>query len=225
MRDLTKSMWGIVLIIIGLVLGLNALNITNINIFFDGWWTLFIIIPSIIGLFDEKEERTGNIIALVIGVAFLLASQNIIRFEIILKLIIPFILVAIGISLLFGNNIKNKVTEKIKNTNKDNLENIVATFAEQKINKNSENFKGASLDAVFGGITLDLRESNLEKETVIKASCIFGGIDILLPNDVNVKIKSTPIFGGITNKIRNNNESKKTVYIDAFAMFGGIDIK
>lgn len=225
MRDLTKSMWGIVLIIIGLVLGLNALNITNINIFFDGWWTLFIIIPSIIGLFDEKEERTGNIIALVIGVAFLLASQNIIRFEIILKLIIPFILVAIGISLLFGNNIKNKVTEKIKNTNKDNLENIVATFAEQKINKNSENFKGANLDAVFGGITLDLRESNLEKETIIKASCIFGGIDILLPNDVNVKIKSTPIFGGITNKIRNNNESKKTVYIDAFAMFGGIDIK
>lgn len=225
MNNLSKKIWGIIFVIVGIILGLNALEITQIDIFFDGWWTLFIIIPSLINLLNDKEDKTSNIIGLVIGVGLLLACQNIINFELILKLIIPFILVAIGISFLFKDSIQKKVTEKIKNTNKDNLENIVATFAEQKINKEEEEFKGANLDAVFGGITLDLRKANFEKETIIKASAIFGGIDILLPNDINVKVNATPIFGSVSNKLRNQKENKKTIYINAFCLFGGINIK
>ena len=33
MNYLSKSLWGIIFIIVGLILGLNALEITNINIF------------------------------------------------------------------------------------------------------------------------------------------------------------------------------------------------
>lgn len=63
MGNFSKMLWGIVLIALGIVIGLNALNITAINIFFRGWWTLFIIIPCLIGLFDSKSEgKTGNII-------------------------------------------------------------------------------------------------------------------------------------------------------------------
>lgn len=225
MNYLSKRLWGIVFILVGVVLGLNALELTNINIFFDGWWTLIIIVPCLINLFNEKEDKTSNIIGLVIGIGFLLAAQNIIDFTLILKLIIPFILVAIGLSFLFSDKLKKKVTEKIKTTNKEDLESIVATFTEQKINKDNEDFEGANLDAVFGGINLDLRKATFSKETVIKASCIFGGIDILLPDDVNVILKSTPIFGGVSNKLRHNKDNKKTVYIDAFCLFGGIDIK
>ena len=49
------------------VLGINALSIAYIDIFFDGWWTLFIIIPCFIGLFNDRD-RTGNLIGLVVGV-------------------------------------------------------------------------------------------------------------------------------------------------------------
>lgn len=225
MNQISKNLWGVIFIIVGVVLGLNALNITQINLFFKGWWTLFIIVPCFINLFDEKEGKTSNIIGLLIGIALLMACQDIIQFEIILKLMVPFILVAIGISFLFSNTLKGKITEKIKNLTPGNSENITATFAEQKINKEGEKFKSANLDAVFGGIVFDLSKAELEKETVIKASCIFGGIDILLPADVQVKVKSTPIFGGVSNKLRMNKESKKIVYIDAFCLFGGIDIK
>ncbi len=61
MKNFGNILWGIVLIIIGLIVGGNALGITNIDIFFDGWWTLFIIIPCFIGLFKERGEA-GNII-------------------------------------------------------------------------------------------------------------------------------------------------------------------
>ena len=51
-----NKIWGLILIAIGLVFGLNALEITNIDIFFDGWWTLFIIVPCFIGLITEREK-------------------------------------------------------------------------------------------------------------------------------------------------------------------------
>lgn len=224
MYKVRKYIWGFVLIAIGLIIGLNSLEITNINVFFDGWWTFIIIIPCFVGLFD-KENITGNLIGLVIGVALLLTTREVIRFDMIAKLIIPFILVSIGISMVFSEKIKSGITEKVKSVKKGELENIVATFAGQKVCKDSEEFKGANLDAVFGGITLDLRNANFEKESVINASSIFAGIDIILPTDVNVKVKCTPIFGGVSNKINNNNNNEKTIYVEAFCLFGGIDIK
>lgn len=222
---LSKKLWGVVFVGLGIVLGLNALGITNINIFFDGWWTLFIIVPSIIGLFDEKENRTSNLIGLFIGIILLLSCLDIISFEIIFKLIIPFIFVMIGLNFIFSDNLKKTVKEKFKNFNKNNLEYIVAFFSEQKINKDNENFKGCNLDVVFGDIDIDLRNAKIEEEVIIKASSIFGNIDIKLDDDVNVILKSVPIFGSVTNRIRNNKDNKKTIYIDAFCLFGGINIR
>ena len=41
MKDLSRILWGIVLVLLGIIWGLNATGVTNIDIFFDGWWTLF----------------------------------------------------------------------------------------------------------------------------------------------------------------------------------------
>lgn len=110
---ISNLLWGLFFVILGVILGLNALDITNINIFFDGWWTLFIIIPCFIDLFKD-EDKTGNIIGLVIGILLLLASNNLIDFDLIFKLMVPFILVMIGLSFIFKDTIKTKVKKEIK---------------------------------------------------------------------------------------------------------------
>jgi len=76
MKKLSSVIWGIVLIAGGAIFALNALNITNIDIFFDGWWTLFIIVPCAVGLFTERE-KTGNIIGIAVGIFLLLCCQDI----------------------------------------------------------------------------------------------------------------------------------------------------
>ena len=68
------------------------------------FWTLFIIVPCFIGMF-HKEDRTGNLIGLAIGIVLLLSCQNILDFGMVLKLIIPFILVVWGLSLIFKDTI------------------------------------------------------------------------------------------------------------------------
>lgn len=225
MNKTSNLLWGILLIVIGIIFGLNALDITDINIFFDGWWTLFIIIPCFIDLFKEKD-KTGNIIGLVIGISLLLASNNIIDFNLIWKLAFPIALVIIGLSLIFKDTISSKVKKEIKNLNKNNDKEYYATFGEQNLDFTNENFDGCNLNAVFGGIKCDLREAKIKKDVVINASAIFGGITIYVPNNVNVKVVSTPIFGGVSDeRTKKVTDSEITLYINATCMFGGLEIK
>ena len=225
MNRFSNFLWGLVLVAIGLILGLNALGITSINLFFRGWWTLFIIVPCFIGLF-KPNGKWGCFIGLLIGIFMLLAAQGILSFELIAKLMVPFILVAVGLGMIFNNFLTSSISKKIKSIDKNGLESYAATFAEQKIDKTNEEFKGANLDAVFGSIKLDLQKASINSDQVINSSSIFGGITILVPSNVNVKVKSTPIFGGVENKVgTNHTENVPTIYISAFCLFGGVNIK
>ena len=110
MKNLRNILWGIFFIIIGLIVAGNILDITDINLFFDGWWASLIIIGCSIGLITEKE-KTGNAIGLGLGIVFLLASRDILDIELVLQLLFPAALVCLGLFLVF----KEKIDTKRKN--------------------------------------------------------------------------------------------------------------
>lgn len=231
MKKFRNILWGVLLIILGLIFGGNALGITNIDIFFDGWWTLFIIVPCFIGLFNESE-KTGNVIGLLIGISLLLVCRDLLDFDLLIKLLVPVILVILGISIIFKDVIQGKVKneikkeiQKISEKHKQN-EEYCSTFSGQDIRFDGEVFKGAELTAVFGGINCDLTKAIIEEDVVINATAVFGGVDILVPNNVKVKIKSSSIFGGVSNKkVHSEEQDAKIIYVNAICLFGGVDIK
>ena len=225
MKNMRNILWGLIFIVVGIIFGLNALDITNIDIFFDGWWTLIIIIPSFIDLFKE-DKKISNIIGILIGVALLLCCQNILDFSIVLKLMLPVTLVIVGISFIFKDTINKKVKDEMKKINNKNNDEYCATFGGQNIDFSNEEFKGCNITAVFGGIELNLKDSIIKEDVIINTSSVFGGIDIIVPEDVKVKVTSTPIFGGASNERKNSkNDKAKIVYINATCIFGGVEIK
>ena len=231
MKNLESIVIGLILIAIGVIIGLNTLNITDINIFFDGWWTLFIIIPSIISLL-KFNSVASSLTWLTIGVVLLLCCQGILSFDLALELLLPIILIAMGLSFIFKNLIGNKVSEKIKEINNRNdvSEDYCSTFSSQNINIEGKAFEGTTLNAVFGGIKLDVSNAIIEKDIVINASSIFGGIDIIVPEGINIVVKSNSIFGGVDDKRRKAKTEKEnkdgvTIYVNATCLFGGVDIK
>lgn len=225
MKKLGDLLWGVVFIVLGVVIAINSLGIAKINVFFSGWWTLFIIIPCFIN-FIKGNSRMASFIGLVIGIALLLCAQNIITFSVIRKLTIPFIFVVIGLGFLFKDLFYSKINDKIKTLNKSNLKEYAATFGGNKVDMSNEVFEGVDLTAVFGGVELNLVGSIVKQDCIINATSVFGGITIKAPENINVKVKSTSIFGGVENKVKNKNaENTPTIYVNAFCMFGGVEIK
>ena len=61
MKRFGNLLWGLVFIAIGIIIAVNSLGIAKINIFFDGWWTLFIIVPCFIGLFKNEDKSLNRV--------------------------------------------------------------------------------------------------------------------------------------------------------------------
>ncbi len=225
MKKSKTILWGIVLILAGVLVALDVLDIAEINIFFSGWWTFIIIIPCVIGLFTERE-KTGNVIGILIGTVLLLCCQNVLSFSLMWKLLLPAIAIIIGIKMIF-NSIFGKADEVMENVHKNGgeVKSGCATFSGSNLNYDGEVFEGAELTAAFGGVKCDLRNAIIEKDCAIKVSATFGGIDILVPSNVNVKTNCNAIFGGVSNKTQLKKENTVTIYVSGTCMFGGVDIK
>lgn len=229
MKMVSNYIWGLFLILVGVVLGLNAFGITNINLFFDGWWTVFIIVPSLNGLI-KGEDRTGSLIGLIIGVFLLLSCQDVIDFSLFVKLFIPVILITIGLSIIFKDKAKDVVVKKIGKINAKEIDmehTYTSTFSEEKINLDNEKLENCAINSIFGSVSLDLRNAIIDEDILINNYVVFGGVTIKVPKDVNVVVKTTSIFGGVDNKTGRNKskENVKTIYIKGTILFGGIDIK
>ena len=230
MKNVKPIIWGIAIIALGVIFGGNALGLFELNVFFDGWWTLFIIVPSAIGLITEKE-KLSSLGFLVAGVILLLAAQNVFSYDIAWKVVLAVFLVMIGLGIIIKSTMHNKndkeVERKLEEL-KDGkvMDSQAAIFSGSDRVYNDEVFGGSNLVAVFGGVDLDLRKAKFTKDTVIKAFCLFGGIDIKVPEEVQVKIKSGFIFGGVSDERKGDaSKGKYTIYLDAAGGFGGVEIK
>lgn len=219
-------LWGLGFIIVGILVLVNALGIIEINVFFKGWWTLFIIVPCFVNIFKDND-KTASIIGTVFGILLLLAVRDVINFDLLWKILLPLVLIIIGLSLIFKDKVSDKVKDEIKKLNKNSKDEYTATFSGQDLNFDDEEFKGCELNAIFGGIKCDIKNAKLKDDVVINASSIFGGITLYVPKDVNVKVVSNSIFGGVSgNYNKNKNDKKgKTIYVNATCLFGGVEIK
>lgn len=99
MKKSSGILWGLFLIVLGVFLALKSLGIADFGTFFRGWWALFIIIPGIIGFFNDKD-KTVSIISIVIGVLLLLAARDIISYGVLWKMILSVILIIIGLKVI-----------------------------------------------------------------------------------------------------------------------------
>ena len=227
MKQARPIIWGIAIVALGVIFGGNAIGLFNFDVFFDGWWTLFIIVPSAVSLITEKE-RLQSLAFLGAGIIMLLAAQHVFEWEVAWKAILALFLILIGLSIIFRSIFHSKndkeVEKKVKDADDKTMDAQTAVFSGSERVYNDEVFSGSNMVAVFGGAELDLRKAKFTKDTVIKAFALFGGVEIKVPEDVNIKSKSGFIFGGISDDRKGESKGKYTIYLDAAGGFGGITI-
>ena len=87
--------WGCLLIVVGIGFFGDSLQLWNFEFFFRGWWTLFIIVPSLCSMVEDGVKRS-NLIGFSIGGLLLLSSWNILSAE----LVVPILLMIMGVVLI-----------------------------------------------------------------------------------------------------------------------------
>lgn len=216
---------GALLIAAGVLFALDVLGIMQFDISFAGWWTVFIIAPSLYGLVMHKD-KTGNLIVLAIGVYLLLAARGVIEYDTLWKLLVPTIIIFIGIKLIV----------KAVRGGEDYSENVIvddgsaecnAVFSAKSQSYTGSNVKAAHVAAVFGGAKCNFTDAEFDKDSSVSLFCVFGGADLIIPQNVDVKMNALCLFGGISDKRNVNSSVEKTasITINGLCLFGGADIK
>lgn len=249
----TKGLgFGMVLMLVGVILlGANAgLIPSTLKWVLISWPMLLIVIAG--AKYFKREFFTATIL-LIIGVFFLI--PKIIRaypesfpgmdgsFT---HTYWPLLLIAAGIlivlSKLFGNQWgfndehhrhfhRKAAQEYYKN---GSYNGPVGSFSKNSVFGGGEHivlepdFKGGEINAVFGGLTLDLRHTNLsEGISRLEVNAVFGGVTIIVPNDWFVETHMDAVFGGFEDKrmIKEPLSGERKLVITGACVFGGGELR
>lgn len=77
---------------------------------------------------------------------------------------------------------------------------------------------------LFGGYDLDMRDAVFEgREVTVYAFAIFGGVDITVPEGVEIRTQGVGIFGGFGGRgSKNPDPNAPVVVLKGLALFGGV---
>jgi hypothetical protein len=230
MNRTSKIIGGIALLAFGIVWALELLDVISISL--EGWWTIFIIVPCFVNIFNDKH-KAGSIIGLGIGILLLLAARDVILWADIWKYIICLVAVIWGIALLFfskkgscGHCCHTASEPKTIVMDGSKMHKIDVSFSKQEYSYSGQRFEGAEVHTSFGFTSLDLRGADLMDGAVITLDCSFGGMEIRVDKDVCVKNDIDTAFAGVDCDCTTQQaDGLKTLYVKGHCNFGGIEIK
>ncbi|MEI3608652.1 LiaF transmembrane domain-containing protein [Pseudogracilibacillus sp. SO10305] len=210
---------GILIVIFGIGLLLQQFDLFDFTTILANWWPIFFILVGIIQIWTNGMQAIiPALIFLIVGIMLLINIW--IEFNL-WQILWPFLLIMFGLSIIFS---RREWKQALDEADEIHLTTFLSGI--ESIN-GSKNLSGGSVLSVLGGIQLDLRHAQLtENGAVLNVTTILGGVELIVPEDVHVEIKGTPILGGWENKTNTYGmEKNKTLYINGVALLGGIEIK
>jgi len=210
---------GILIVIFGIGLLLQQFDLFDFTTILANWWPIFFILVGIIQIWTNGMQAIiPALIFLIVGIMLFIHIW--IEFNL-WQILWPFLLIMFGLSIIFS---RREWKQALDEADEIHLTTFLSGI--ESIN-GSKNLSGGSVLSVLGGIQLDLRHAQLtENGAVLNVTTILGGVELIVPEDVHVEIKGTPILGGWENKTNTYGmEKNKTLYINGVALLGGIEIK
>ena len=228
MKQSFKIVLGLALIAAGVLWALTILGILTFEFSTKGWWTLFIIVPCIFGLFNDRD-KVGPCIGIAVGVLLLLAARDVISWNIMWQLALAAMIVGFGLKLLFFKNVcqpQGNCELKTISRNGKEIRRIETSFGKQEISFRGEKFEGADVHTSFGALILDFRGAEIAPEAFVDLNVGFAGATIIVPDGLAVQLAVSSGFGGVKDDRRNKVATGSPLLtITGNVGFGGIEIK
>jgi len=189
-------------------------------------WEMLLVAIGVVNLFSNRSIISGLILILV-GGFFLLVDFYHLPFTL-WNVLWPVLIILVGLSMIFGmSRLHRSHYWKRSDTASENFFEDVAVFGGGERKIFSDAFEGGRLIAVFGGSKIDLSRCTLAQgEPMIEMVAVFGGTNLTVPPDWNIKVEVFNIFGGYADKRSLSQvDASKTIVLKGVAIFGGGEIK
>jgi predicted membrane protein len=230
-KDESLPVFGLVLVGLGFVYLLAKLGVLDgyLKDIIISWPTLLIFIGSISLI--RNHSRLPGLVLILVGSALMLPKifpDSLFDRE---GLVWPLLLIAVGLLIVFK---ARKIHHPHVFFNPETINNAesfeeVAIFGGGKRIITTQTLKSGKVNAIFGGIELDLTQADFEGDSAtIEVSCIFGGVTVFVRPEWDVQIQVASVMGGFTDKrnmYRTPNTNGKHLIIKGGVVFGGGELK
>ncbi len=241
MRNRRGSLVALAMIVVGALLFLENLDILPIrNI--GAYWPLGMVVWGVIMIERRRDPQSLIWSSVVILAGILLILGNLHIIHVTAGVIWPLLLIAFGLTMLTGKcrwqsaDWRPRMREWASAHREGNFfgnrvaESVVFSSADRRVE--SQGFEGGKVEAVFGGIDLDLTGATIttpDRRAVLRADAVFGGIEITVPRTWRVERIGSAVFGSFEDKtIPPRPEpgiEPPTLVIRGDAVFGAVVIK
>jgi predicted membrane protein len=228
-----RIMFGILFIGLGIALIGQVAKLWDLRDYSNGWWAIFIIVPGLAGIIISGFEF-WNVTLVIIGGWLYGEANNMFGMGDISRVwIIGILLIILGFKIIVGTS--HKAYKKIPigelnngkfNENSEDYPEYNCVFSNLNIINKSQNLKGGTASSVFGKMVIDLREVTIQNNICFEVNSVFGGLDVLMPKSLPVRLNMTPVFGNYHNFTSSINTDKNAPYIElkGAAVFGNINV-
>jgi predicted membrane protein len=242
MSSLTRGtrglIFGIIVVIAGVTLLLDQMNLVDANRVFR-FWPLALIawgVSTLLTCQGSGRRFWGGFLILA-GIGLQLQELGFQRVRI--ETLWPVFIIGVGVLLVIqafsrgGEPLFNKWKSKDYQTGQkfestDAHVSCTSIFGGGESQVSSRNFESGEITAIFGGAEIDFTQADIGgDQAVIEATLIFGGGEIRVPRTWNVVIDGVGIFGGYSDKTTHppQDPPAKKLIVRGIAVFGGLEIK
>ncbi len=193
-KNLSLLFLGAVLVIFGVVWGGSRVGLLPFDVFFDGWWSLILIVIAVYGMLSHGV-KVFDVILLILGVVFLLTGLDVIDMKRFKVLFWPAVLVLIGLMTIFGVFRRGPVSgiESAADAG------VRAFFSSSRRKSEGRVYGGGRVESLFGAAELDLRDAVIEGDIVVDVRAAFGSARVLFPPHVRVETEKNAFLGVVTD--------------------------
>ena len=233
-RGCRKDSWsglipGAIILAVGIIFLLDSLGYVRARHFLQFWPMILIVVG--ISKITRRDARIWGALVLLFGIFLQLSELGIGHFS--WGQFWPLLLIAGGAMAMWSAIQARRLMPTASSDTTDPRDTLdeSAIFGGIEKRLNSREFRGGRLQAIFGGIELDLRDADMvENEAVIHANAIFGGIEMRVPETWFVATRGQGVFGGFSDSTRfsppaDPEKPKKTLIVLGTSLFGGVEIR
>ncbi|SDM09162.1 Cell wall-active antibiotics response 4TMS YvqF [Halogranum gelatinilyticum] len=215
-----QSLVGVLIVLVGVVLLVDTTGLYDTGFLLTYVPSLFVLVGLYALVSSDFRNVGGPLVLVTVASAWQLVALDVVTVGRILRFW-PLLIVLVGLSIALG-----RVRPSVAEVDDDRFD-LVAAFGGLDRRATSKTFTGGNVTVAFGGGELDLRDTLVPAPPArVNVVALFGGVDVVVPRDWNVRLDVLPVFGAAEDD-RPRREAEHDgvdLVVTGFCAFGGVTV-